>query len=287
MTEHRLTMTTYLGRPECRPHFACESSQWTGRRTGRPGNTMSTARNESRHLINLLRRSPHWPGVEALANRLQACAPNAPCFSGPCPVCNLAAQRAHVDFVGRALKKTSCGMVMVTIVNSRELIPVGKLLGHALYVKFRENLADVLTKLQLQALGGFELSQNWDEAERYLPHYAEQAHFICPFWEKERVRAALKERFSSIAQVLRPVKFIKYDLHRAGAAYNTKNKAQKRIALLKTPGRTHSSKWRRLGSEGRVEVALAQDAAGLDANSFSCGFELQERRGRAVLKRLR
>ena len=184
------------------------------------------------------------------------------------------------------MKKTSCRMVMVTIVNSRELIPVGKLLEHALYVKFREDLADVLTGLQLQAMGGLELSQNWDEAERYAPHYAEQAHFLCPLWEMRRVRAALKDVFYSSIKAPRPVKFKKYDLHRAGAAYNIKNKRQKRISLIRTPDNPYSTDWRRLGSEGRVEVALAQDAAGLDASSFSCEFELQERRGQAVLKRL-
>lgn len=286
MLKYSLPMTSYLGRPECRPFFVCEPSSWQKWKTGKPGKTMSTARNEGRNLINLLRRSPHWFGAASLADCLMACQPEAPCLSGACPACNLAAQRAHVDLMGRALARTQVDMALATIIDSRRPVHVGQLGSVDLYREFRADLADVLTRFALPAIGGFELSQNWDEAERFRPQYVAQAHFALPGRDIKGLRSTLKIVFPPTRDVLKPVYITPYDGALSGAAYNHKNKLGKRIALMPMPGRKHSTKWRSVGVEGRVEVALAQHAAGLDANNFVTGFTLLEEIGRMRLRRL-
>lgn len=287
MTEYQLPMTSYLGRQECRPNFVCEPSSWTEPTSGRPGKTMSTARNEARNLVNLLRRSAHWPGAYELSERLYACTAMTPCLSGACPPCNLAAQRAHVDLMLRALARTSCDMMMVTVIDSYEMMEVGRLLTYDLYEGLRQDLAKALTQLGLQALGGFELSLNLDELGRFSPFYAPQGHFCCPRQNGRRFTRVLKSVFPSTPEVLQPVLRERYDLHPGGAAYNGKNRCRMRISRTTELGKARRPWWGPIRSEGRVEIALAQNAAGLDANSFVCGFELQEQDGVVLLKRTR
>lgn len=287
MTEYQLPMTSYLGRQECRPYFVCEPSSWIEPTSGRPGKTMSTARNEGRNLINLLRRSAHWPGAYELSERLYACTTMTPCLSGACPPCNLAAQRAHVDLMVRALARTSCDMMMVTVIDSCEMMGIGELLTYDLYEGFRQDLAKALTELDLQALGGFEISQNWDELGRFRPFYARQAHFCCPLQKGRHFMRVLKTVFPSTLAVSQPVFRKQYDLHRGGAAYNGKNRCRMRISRTTESGEARRPWWGPIRSEGRVEIALAQNAAGLDANSFACGFELQEQDGVVLLRRTR
>ena len=51
-------------------------------------------------------------------------------------------------------------MMMVTVIDSCEMMEVGRLLTYDLYEGLRQDLAKALTQLGLQALGGFELSLN-------------------------------------------------------------------------------------------------------------------------------
>ena len=287
MREYRISIRFHLGRHSCRPFLLEDRSSWRQGRNNRPGKTMSEARGELRNLINLLLRVERVRAVEKLADHLTGCTNAAPCLSGACPCCNLALQRMMVA-VGRPLvRRTRSELAMVTVINTHRGARPGELRGRDLYVDFRRRLEAILNSLGISALGGFELSLNTAEDDRYEPFWAEQCHFFCSLAHAERLRNALKDAFKKTAAVARPVRIEWFDCASRGLAYAYKNRTQRRIALIRESERGRSTRWKPLPSAARVEVALAQHDAGLNANVLAVGFRLLTRDMRVLLVRQR
>jgi hypothetical protein len=71
--------------------------QWPVGKSQCPAQTSAEAEAERLKLIKLLRRrATSHPGAEALAYRLDSCAPRQRCMSGACPECNRAYTRWFV-----------------------------------------------------------------------------------------------------------------------------------------------------------------------------------------------
>ena len=90
-----------------------------------------------------------------------------------------------------------------------------------------------------QAFGGFDVSANEHDADRFAPHYRPHAYLFVPASQFARGEAVFREFFPVSEAVRRPVVAKAFNGYRGGLAYALKTEFQRRVRLPRAtlPGR--------------------------------------------------
>ena len=269
-----------LNGPTGRRWFGDGAPKWSQGRAGKPAKTSGEADGERRQLVKVLRR--HGKGNKEallLAEKIAACRPGGRCLSGACPECMRATQRFFVATNADLLARSSVSTVAVSVILRNARVADGKLeLEPDLFGPLLRRLREALRKAGVrQAVGGFDVSANEHEEQRFAPHYRPHAWFIVPASQMARGDKVFREYFPASRTVRRPVRMQEFDGDLRGLAYAVKTDFVRRISLPRqtladgSVTRRNTRDRPLLGCQ-RVEIAVALDRARLGARIFLHGL---------------
>ena len=136
------------------------------------------------------------------------------------------------------------------------------------------------------AIGGVDFSFNEDEDGLYEPHWCPHIHLVGWTTNESKLKAALKKQFpkDDITKT-RPTHVKEFDGTRYGISYLYKITFESRVRYRRTKKGCRDTKYRKLTSDQRVELALFLHTVGLGARLISVGLRPFVGAGRLRLKR--
>ena len=159
-------------------------------------------------LIRQLRRAgSDDEQARKLANKLDSCSPNDPCWSGACPKCGLAVRRHLSGQIGKFVRDhSSNGEVMaISIVPPTAAVPIGELKRFS-PANFSRRLKYTLDKAKVAwVIGCLDYSVNFHEADRYEPHWCVHLHAFTVTDDPKALRRHLVEAAKKTDAAPRPV----------------------------------------------------------------------------------
>ncbi|WP_158810169.1 hypothetical protein [Beijerinckia sp. L45] len=275
---HTLPVTRVLAHPQGGRFFRLGPSPWPEGRNNRPGKSMEEAHKETRNLVNAGHRLGSAEVIDLL-HRLDHRS-EAPQSSGASSVVKLARQRLLVSVALKMVKESNVEWSAATIIATKN-VPLRNQLGNLhIYDEIGRRIGKVFGALpNMPAIGGLEISINEAANGWHDPRIVEHAHVIFPLSCAERVRKVLKEEFPATRGIKRPVHIQDFDGSARGLAYIFKNLTMRRIELAPDAEGKVGTRWKPLRCDERLDLALAEDRAGLDACTFARNLRIVIRDG--------
>jgi hypothetical protein len=246
--------------------------QWLVGREQRSAQTAHEVYDQRLQLVKRLRRySVIHSGADALADRLESCAPNRRCMSGACPACNRAYTRWFVTSASASLGELSRSISVPSLVYADHSIPVGQLTPEHIQTAKRK-VQSILTKAGITTwIGGIDVSANEDESDTFEPYFQIQSWIFAPTQQVQPAEPQLRELFPRTETTRRPVRIQPWDGNLAALAYALKNTFVRRVSYTReanNDGSQHAcrnTRDRSLRVEQQIHLTIALDRAGLHA----------------------
>jgi len=228
-----------------------------------------------------------------LANKIADCGPQRRCLSAFCAECSRANQRLNVAMTSDLLTRSAVGATVVSVVAWDARITQGELARERhLFEPLARQLRRALSAAGVrQAFGGFDVSANEHEEQRFAPHYRPHAWLFVPAPQMARGERVFRKFFPVSRIVRRPVQMQRFDGDPRGLAYAVKTDFARRMSLPRQvlPNgdiARRNTRLRPLLARQKVELALALDRIGLGARIFLHGLRVVEIGGVVRLARI-
>jgi hypothetical protein len=260
-------------------YFADGPPQWKMKRgtaNEQPAPTSrQTATQRSRAVKKLRWHGKHHaaPSVMALADKLKTCRPDAPCYSGACPICVRAVQRWLVD-TSIAVRGEFAALGMGTTKVISAIPNFGRVPADGLrqfdWAAFQDSCVRALTASGIDDFFlGVDVSLNHNHGNRNSAYWQFQ---LWGFFHEPQTpwRALLVEQVNADGSVSRPIKVIEPDDPLAAAAYALKSAFVRRVSFLKANvdrddrGQCWDTRDRILRGRDWAELMLFLDRIGIE-----------------------
>jgi hypothetical protein len=167
----------------------------------------------------------------ALADKLEACTPNARCKSAACPECAYAAQQLVTQVTLNFLQKqpSSETMVCVSIVPADGTSRPGNLTKDQHQRNVRRWKEALGRAGVTWFLGGSDWSLNEHDEDRYPTHWSHHLYGFAATPDPEKLKKALHHQFPKSDAIPRPVKVLVWDGKKRPIRYMLKPEFWRRI----------------------------------------------------------
>ena len=271
-----------VGRTCC---YADGPPAWLEGKDKRQSQTAGQAHAERLRLIKRLRRfgKDNSSALE-VASRLTGCGPRRRCFSGACPECARAFQRAVVTATVRFLEADTGRLgrrtTILSPISTLGIIEPGKL-DSTILRDVRLHVTKVLASAGVRtAIIGVDLSFNEDRDGAFDPHWLVHVRAIVPRQLPTHMLGQLRKEFPTTALIPKPFRAVSFDGNLTGIAYTIKPSFGRRQSYLQAKPAGDSvrlcrnTRGRPLTGEQAVELAVFLDRIGLRKRLILHGLRL-------------